>query len=234
RGKKAPAIPKKYCRIYVRVSSGEQADTGNSIENQKAACRAYAATNRMEVAGTYEDKGVSGKKLNRPAFVRLRDEITEGETIIAFSISRLSRSTKEFIEVLEWAEDKGITVVTIKEQIATKSAYGGFITMLFAALSHLESNLTQERMQEINNRKIKRGETTRAPSYGYKSVRYVQGQPARLIPDLVEQLAINRMLELRHQNLLRPFPLRKLSDMLYQEGFRPRRTDRFSPESIRQ
>jgi hypothetical protein len=188
----------------------------------------------MDIVGVYEDKGVSGKKLNRPEFVRLRNEITEGEHVVSYSISRLSRSVRDFIEILEWAEDKSITIHTIKEQIDTKSAYGSFTTMLFSALSQLESNLTQERMQEINNRKIKRGETTRAPSFGYQSKKYDEGQPARIIPVLLEQLAINRMIQLRYENIFRNVSLRQLADMVTAEGFKPRRGDKFSAETVRQ
>ncbi len=228
-----PAAKKIFCRIYVRVSSGEQADTGNSIENQKAECRKYAVMKGFTVVKTYEDRGVSGKKLNRPEFVKLREDIKEGEHLIAFSVSRLSRSIRDFIEILEWAEDKVVTIHTLKENIDTKSAYGSFVTMLFANLSQLESNLTQERMQEINNRKIKRGETTRSPPYGYRSVKYAEGQPARLIPDLCEQVAINRMIELRQENVLKNLPLRQLANMLSDEGYKPRRSGRFKAETIR-
>jgi hypothetical protein len=94
--------------------------------------------------------------------------------------------------------------------------------------------MTQERMAELNTRKIRRGETTKAPPFGYRSVKYAIGSPARLIPDPVEQGAITRMFSLRFQEQFRQMSLRQIAEKLTQEGHRPRRSTAFTGESIRQ
>lgn len=224
---------RKFCHIYIRVSSGEQAETGNSLEYQRATCREFALRNGFIVRDVYTDSGISGRKLERPELVRLRREIENGEHIISYSVSRISRSLEDFIKIMSWAEERRITIHTIKENIDTRTAYGNFVTMVFSALSQLESNLTQERMAEINARKSRRGETTKTPPYGYKSVKYKPGVPSRVIPDVHEQNAITRMFELRWKDKMFLTPFRKIADVLQEEGYKPRRSEVFSVESMR-
>ncbi len=119
----APDEAKKYGHIYVRVSSGEQAETGNSIENQKAQCREYAARHGIIVKDIYTDAGISGRSMKRPELLRLQASIQNGEHIIAYSVSRLSRSVRDFIVLVEWGESRALTLHTVKEAIDTKSAY---------------------------------------------------------------------------------------------------------------
>lgn len=230
----APVVARKFGHVYIRVSSGEQAETGNSIENQRSQCRDYAARHNIVVRDVYVDAGISGRRINRPELMRMQAAVENGEHIIAYSVSRLSRSVRDFIGIVEWAEDHNLTLHTVKEAIDTKSAYGSFLTMLFSALSQLEANLTQERMAELNTRKMRRGETTKAPPFGYRSVKYRVGLPARLIPDLTEQGAITRMFDLRWQNQFQLMAMRKIAEKLTQEGHKPRRSSAFTVESIRQ
>lgn len=229
-----PQDAKKFGHIYIRVSSGEQAETGNSIENQRSQCREYAARHGIIVKDVYVDGGISGRSMKRPELVRLQSEIQSGEHIITYNVSRLSRSVRDFIDIIEWAEGRSITLHTVKESIDTRSAYGSFLTVIFSGLSQLEANLTQERMAELNMRKIRRGETTKSPPFGYRSVKYQVGVPARLVPDPTEQGAITRMFDLRWQAQFRQTPLRIIAEKLTQEGHRPRRSAVFTVESIRQ
>jgi DNA invertase Pin-like site-specific DNA recombinase len=227
-------MQKKYGHVYIRVSSGEQAETGNSIENQRSQCREYAARHGITIQDVYVDAGISGRSMKRPELLRLQAAIQNGEHIIAYSVSRLSRSVRDFIALVEWGDSHSLTLHTVKEAIDTKSAHGSFLTLLFSALSQLEANLTQERMAELNTRKIRRGETTKAPPFGYRSVKYQVGVPARLVPDPTEQGAITRMFDLRCQNQFKQTPLRLIAEKLTEEGHHPRRSAAFTVESIRQ
>lgn len=230
----AAAGPRKYGHVYLRVSSGEQADTGNSLEFQRSACRDYAARHGIIVKDIYIDAGISGRRLDRPELIRMRTAVEHGEHIVAYSIARLSRSVIDFHGIAKWAEENDITVHTVKENIDTKSANGIFLIHMFSSLAQLEANQTQERMAEINTRKMRRGETTKAPPFGYRSVKYKIGMPARLVPDIVEQGAISRMFDLRWREQFRMTPFRNIADLLTQEGHRPRRSTAFTVESVRQ
>lgn len=232
--KPQPGAPKKYGHIYIRVSSGEQAETGNSIENQRSECRAYAARHNIIIHDVYVDAGISGRSMKRPELLRLQAAAQNGEHVIAFSVNRLSRSVKDFIALVEWAEQHNLTLHTVKEVLDTKSAYGSFMIILLAGFGQLEANLTQERMADLNTRKLRRGETTKSPPFGYRSVKYGVGIPARLVPDPVEQGAISRMFALRWREQFRQTPLRIIAETITQEGHKPRRSASFTVESIRQ
>lgn len=225
---------RRFCHIYLRVSSGEQADTGNSLEFQRSACRDYAARHGLVIKDVYVDAGISGRKLDRPELNRMRASVEQGEHIVAYSIARLSRSVIDFHGIAKWAEEHDITVHTVKENIDTKSANGIFLIHMFSSLAQLEANQTQERMAEINTRKIRRGETTKAPPFGYRSVKYKVGMPARLIPDVIEQTAISRMFDLRWKEQFHKTSYKEIADILTREGHRPRRSQKFTVESVRQ
>ena len=79
--------------IYVRVSTGQQAEEGHSLANQKDACAKYAKENRLQVVKTYEDAGVSGTTDDRPAMQRALKETHGFEHLVIYDSTRLGRET---------------------------------------------------------------------------------------------------------------------------------------------
>ena len=105
--RKAPAtgmpssVQKRRCAIYTRKSSEEGLDIEfNSLDAQREACEAYIASQRAEgwvlVRDRYDDGGVSGGTLERPALKRLLADVEEGlvDVIVVYKIDRLSRSLR--------------------------------------------------------------------------------------------------------------------------------------------
>lgn len=91
---------------------------------------------------------MTGTKSNRPQLERLKDELREGDTLYIESLSRLGRSTKDLLDLIKFFQDKGVTLISAKENIDTSTAMGTFITHFMCALSEFERNLTVERTQE--------------------------------------------------------------------------------------
>ena len=79
--------------IYVRVSTGQQAEEGHSLVNQKDACAKYAKENSLQVVKTYEDAGVSGTTDDRPAMQRALKETHGFEHLVIYDSTRLGRET---------------------------------------------------------------------------------------------------------------------------------------------
>ena len=99
---------------------------------------------------------ISGKNMERPELKRMLEFVREGDTLIVESISRLARSTKDFLEILEQLEKKKVALVSLKEKIDTTTPTGRFIVSVFAALSELEREQTLARLREgINAQKAK-------------------------------------------------------------------------------
>ena len=95
------------CAIYTRVSTDEQARPEySSLETQAELCQHYIQVHREEgwaVGGVYEDAGLSGKDLKRPALQSLLGEVRRGQVdvVVTYKLDRLSRSLKDFYVVWE-------------------------------------------------------------------------------------------------------------------------------------
>ena len=96
------------CAIYTRKSTEEGLDQAfNSLDAQREACEAYAASQRHEglhVLDTrYDDGGYSGGNLTRPALQRLLADINEGKVdlVVVYKIDRLTRSLMDFAKLVE-------------------------------------------------------------------------------------------------------------------------------------
>ena len=84
--------------IYVRVSTTDQADNGQSLDAQEAKARAWAEYNGYDVKAVHVDAGLSGRRAdNRPALQEALSDLGPGDALIIYSLSRLARSTRDAI-----------------------------------------------------------------------------------------------------------------------------------------
>ena len=91
---------------------------------------------------------ISGKSMDRPELKRMLEFVREGYTLIVESISRLARSTRDFLNILDQLEKKKVILVSLKEQIDTQTPTGRFMINIFAALAQLEREQTLQRQKE--------------------------------------------------------------------------------------
>jgi len=91
---------------------------------------------------------MTGTKANRPQLDRLKDETRDGDTVYIESLSRLGRSTKDLLELVDYFQSKGVTLVSEKESIDTSTATGKLFMTLMCALAEFERALIVERTQE--------------------------------------------------------------------------------------
>ena len=97
---------------------------------------------------------ISGKNMERPELKRMLEFLREGDILVIESISRLARSTRDFLEILEQLEKKKVALVSLKEQIDTTTPTGRFMVSIFAALAQLEREQILQRQKEgINAQK---------------------------------------------------------------------------------
>src|SRR5262245_31500737 len=97
---------KVRCAVYTRKSSEEGLDQEfNSLDAQREACEAFITSQKTEgwllVSDRYDDGGVSGGTLDRPALQRLIKEIEAGrvDVVVVYKIDRLSRSLMDFAKL---------------------------------------------------------------------------------------------------------------------------------------
>ena len=103
---------KNYIFGYARVST-EQQNLDRQID----------VLNKYGVDIIYNEK-MTGAKRNRPELTKLLDRMTEGDTVVIESLSRLGRSTKDLIELTELLHQKGVNLISLKEQIDTSNSTG--------------------------------------------------------------------------------------------------------------
>ncbi len=101
-----PAV--RRCAIYTRKSSDDGLEQSfNSLDAQRDACAAYIASQRLEgwvlVEKQYDDGGLSGGSLNRPAIQTLLADMAKGEIdiVVVYKVDRLTRSLADFAKLTE-------------------------------------------------------------------------------------------------------------------------------------
>lgn len=88
---------------------------------------------------------MSGAKTSRPRLDAMLADLRRGDTVVVYSLSRLSRGTTHLMELSERFEHDGITLVSRTEQIDTSTAMGRFFYTVLAAQAAMERELLIER-----------------------------------------------------------------------------------------
>lgn len=121
---------------YVRVSTVEQNEA-----------RQLATMEKYNVDRVFQEK-VSAKDTNRPELKAMLDFVREGDSIVIHDFSRLARSTKDLLDIVETLEDKRVTLVSAKENIDTSTATGKLMLTMIGAINEFERTNLLERQRE--------------------------------------------------------------------------------------
>lgn len=121
---------------YVRVSSVDQNEA-----------RQIAALEKYNIEKWFTEK-VSGKDMNRPELQNMLEFAREGDTVYVEDFSRLARSTKDLLELVEQFKAKKIELVSMKENLDTSTATGKLMLTMIAAINEFERANILERQRE--------------------------------------------------------------------------------------
>lgn len=91
---------------------------------------------------------MTGTKRSRPELEKLLERLTEGDTVVIESLSRLGRSTKDLIWLMETFNSKGVNLVSLKESIDTTTSTGKLLFTLMSALAQFERDVIADRTRE--------------------------------------------------------------------------------------
>ena len=157
---------------YVRVSTDKQADAGQSLEAQQAKVAAYASLYDLELVEVVVDAGASAKTLDRPGLTRALAMLKSGkaDALVVVKLDRLTRSVRDLGALVEtyFASGKA-ALLSVSEQIDTRSAGGRLVLNVLASVSQWEREAVGERTSAVMQFKAAAGEYTggRAP-YGFR------------------------------------------------------------------
>ena len=193
---------------YVRVSTKKQSQEGVSLETQKEKIQAWAAMNDYELIGIEEDPGYSGGRIdNRDGLQKaIKLACDENAALVAYSLSRLSRSLKDTLLIAEKLEKAGADLVSLSENLDTSSASGAMIFRIFCVLNQFEREVLSERTAAALQYKKAKQEAYSPTPYGFRRI------GMQLVLDEDEQQVIHRIFELRNDGL----SLRKIAYQLNQ------------------
>lgn len=145
-------------RAYLRVSSTQQADQGHSLLAQRDKTTAWATYQGLPSPVFYEDRGVSGRRDDRPELLRLLDDLTPGDVVVVYALSRLGRGgAVQLLGIVRQIEQAGARLVSLTENIDTVTPAGRLLLTILAALTEMELEVTQERITAGRENAASRG-----------------------------------------------------------------------------
>jgi DNA invertase Pin-like site-specific DNA recombinase len=147
--------PRLRCAIYTRKSSEEGLEQEfNSLDAQRDACEAFIASQAglgwKLLADRYDDGGISGGTLARPALQRLLDNIRSGrvDVVVVYKIDRLTRSLTDFAKIVEVFDERSVSFVSITQSFNTTSSMGRLTLNVLLSFAQFEREVTGERIRD--------------------------------------------------------------------------------------
>lgn len=158
--------------LYIRVSSDEQVE-GYSLDAQLRACRAYADMRGWTVVDTYADEGLSAFKdriEDRPQLDRLITDIRAGRitAVIVHKLDRFFRRAHLLLQTVEEFERRGVTFVSVNEQIDFSTPIGRVMLANLAAFAEYYSRNLGEETRKGHREKARQGKIVGPVPVGYR------------------------------------------------------------------
>jgi DNA invertase Pin-like site-specific DNA recombinase len=157
-------VRKLRCAVYTRKSSEEGLEQEfNSLHAQREACEAFVASQRAEgwvlVPDRYDDGGVSGGTLERPALKRLLADIERGllDVVVVYKIDRLSRSLMDFARLVDAFDAHEVTFVSVTQAFNTTTSMGRLTLNILLSFAQFEREVIGERIRDKVAASRKRG-----------------------------------------------------------------------------
>jgi len=143
------------CAIYTRKSSEEGLEQEfNSLDAQREACEAYIKSQKsagwIALPDMYDDGGISGGTMERPALQRLLADIAAGriDTVVVYKVDRLTRSLADFAKIVEAFDGKGVSFVSVTQQFNTTTSMGRLTLNMLLSFAQFEREVTGERIRD--------------------------------------------------------------------------------------
>ncbi len=214
---------------YLRVSTDKQADRGVSLEAQRAKVAAYAELYDLELCEVIIDAGESAKSLDRPGLQRALAMLKKGEAeaLLVVKLDRLTRSVRDLGDLVERCFSPGkAALLSVGEQIDTRSAGGRLVLNVLASVSQWEREAIGERTATAMQHKAACSEYTGgAAPYGYRLA--PDGEHVEEVAE--EQAVLAAARELRASGL----SLRAVAVELARLGHNGRTGRAFGPKQVR-
>ncbi|MEZ5897905.1 MAG: recombinase family protein [Hyphomicrobiaceae bacterium] len=143
------------CAIYTRKSSDEGLEKEfNSLDAQREACAAYITSQKhvgwLPIPDLYDDGGLSGGTMERPALKRLLEEIKSGKVqiVVVYKVDRLTRSLADFAKIVDVLDAHGASFVSVTQQFNTTTSMGRLTLNMLLSFAQFEREIAGERIRD--------------------------------------------------------------------------------------
>jgi DNA invertase Pin-like site-specific DNA recombinase len=216
-----PSGPKRQrCAIYTRKSTEHNLDMAfNSLDAQRQACEAYVKSQAHEgwklVPAHFDDGGLSGASLNRPALQALLDEVgaKKIDIVVVYKMDRLTRSLADFAKLVELFDEHDVSFVSVTQSFNTTSSMGRLTLNVLLSFAQFEREVIGERVRDKIAASKGKGIWVGGPiPLGYRSV----DKKLEIVPD--EANLVRKIFA----DYLRLGSIGALASSLNGEGLRPK------------
>ncbi|MGO9451297.1 MAG: recombinase family protein, partial [Candidatus Binataceae bacterium] len=143
------------CAIYTRKSSEEGLEQDfNSLHAQREACESFIRSQHGEgwrlIKTHYDDGGLSGGTMDRPALQSLLEDIRQKlvEVVVVYKVDRLTRSLSDFARMVEVFDAHGVSFVAVTQQFNTTTSMGRLTLNVLLSFAQFEREVTGERIRD--------------------------------------------------------------------------------------
>jgi DNA invertase Pin-like site-specific DNA recombinase len=145
----------RRCAVYTRKSSEEGLEQEfNSLHAQREACEAFIKSQAGEgwrlIRIHYDDGGLSGATMERPALQRLMIDIDNGlvDAVVVYKVDRLTRSLADFAKMVEVFDARGVSFVAVTQLFNTTTSMGRLTLNVLLSFAQFEREVTGERIRD--------------------------------------------------------------------------------------
>ena len=202
------------CAIYVRVSTDNQAEVEfNSCEAQEAKIKSFIKSQEgMKIFKVYSDPGFTGANLNRPALNEMLSDVEENKVnlVISYKIDRLTRSPRDFYQLIELFDKHGVDFISVTERFDTSTPSGRLLRNIMLTFAEFERELTSERTKDKMLQRANKGMWNGGTiPFGYKAENkklVINEKEAKIVKNIYERYITSRSIaqvyrELKNKNV---------------------------------
>lgn len=155
---------------YIRVSTNMQSEDGISLDTQTKKIQEYCSYKHITLKHVYSDAGKSGGSMDRPALQELLNTVSENQYVIVAELSRLSRNTKDALNILEKIQKKKAFLVSLNPDIDFSSPIGEMMFTILLSFHQLERKQTSERVSSNMKNLSAINQLRGKPPFGWKFI----------------------------------------------------------------
>ena len=214
--------------IYIRVSTEDQAKEGYSLEVQRENLESFAKREGLEIFKVYQDDGISGYSIERPALKELLKDAKEKrfELVLVYKIDRFSRNLKDLLNLVDELSSYGVGFKSATEPFDTTTSAGKLMFQQLGSFAEFERNRIAERVFPGMIKGVQQGnwQGARYAPYGY-----TYNKEKKLLEIDEKECGVVKLI---YTMFLCDKSIRSITEYLTRKGYRNRKGNIFSTKLI--